>query len=113
MAPSGAGSTPLDGSYLYVDNLAFAGTSSGISDGPAKSLVEVFPNPASQFVYVAQTNPSKETIFEINSIDGKLVQTGIISGIKSKIELKDLKSGVYFINLINDGVKTTKRLVIN
>lgn len=113
-ASSGAGTgSPVDGSYLYIDNLAFSGTATGINEGQAPVIAEVFPNPAKQFVYVAQTNPAKETKFEINSIDGKLVQTGFISGIRAKIELNNLKSGIYFVNLINDGVKTTKRLVIS
>ncbi len=111
---SGAGTgNAMDGSYVYVDNLAFAGTATGITDGPIPSIVELFPNPATQYVYVTQTNPSKETKYEITSIDGKLVQSGKINGIKAKIEFKNLKSGAYFVNLINDGVKTTKRIVIN
>ncbi|MBK6987143.1 MAG: T9SS type A sorting domain-containing protein [Bacteroidetes bacterium] len=111
---SGAGTGgPVDGSYIYLDNLAFTGTATGITTGPIPVVVEVYPNPAKQFVFVDQSNPAKETKYEINSLDGKSVQTGTIYGIKSKIEFNDLKPGVYFVNLINDGVKTVKRIVIS
>lgn len=111
---SGAGpGGAVDGSYLYLDNLAFAGTATGITNGPIPSVVEVYPNPARQFVFVAQSTPAKETKYEITTIDGKLAQTGTISGIKARIDFQNLKSGVYFVNLINDGEKVTKRLVIN
>lgn len=107
--PGGA----VDGSYLYLDNLAFAGTATGITSGTIPSIVELYPNPAKQFVFVAQSTPSKETKYEITTIDGKLAQTGTISGIRSKIEFNDLKPGAYFVNLINDGEKVTKRIVIS
>ncbi|MBP6532930.1 MAG: T9SS type A sorting domain-containing protein [Bacteroidia bacterium] len=111
---SGAGTGgPVDGSYIYLDNLAFAGTATGVTTGPVPVIAEVYPNPAKQFVFVDQSNPAKETKYEITSLDGKLVQSGTIYGIKSKIEFNVLKPGAYFVNLINDGKKVVKRIVIN
>lgn len=114
ISASGASTaTPSDGSYVYLDNLGFSGTASGISEGTAKSFVEIFPNPAKQYVFVVQNNPAKQTKFEITTRDGKIVQTGTISGAKAKIELTKLSSGVYFVNLVNDGEKVCKRLVVD
>ncbi len=110
---SGAGSgTIVDGSYLYIDNLAFAGTSAGIINTNAQDFVQIFPNPAKQFVYVVQNNPSLETKYVITSIDGKKVQEGTITGTKAKLELNNISKGIYLLQLTNDNKKTTKRLFV-
>lgn len=110
---SGASSgSPVDGSYLYVDNLAFAGTASGISNTPAPLTIDLFPNPANQFFYIAKSNYDKETKYEIASIDGKIVQTGVAIGATTKVELKNVASGVYLVHLFNEGAKITRKIII-
>lgn len=106
------GSTGNDGSYLAIDNLAFVGTSSGVIDQSTTDFTEVYPNPTSDFFYILQSNPSIETKYEISTIEGKIVQTGIISGNKAKVTLNGISKGVYFVTLINDERRVTKRVFV-
>ncbi|MFZ7114727.1 MAG: T9SS type A sorting domain-containing protein [Bacteroidota bacterium] len=110
---SGSAITPVDGSYLYLDNLAFAGSASGINTLSPPLMVELYPNPASDYFYILKSTPEKETRFEISSVDGKIVQKGILKSAKTKIEVPDLAKGVYFVNVFNEGNKTSRRLVVN
>lgn len=110
---SGSASTPVDGSYLYLDNLAFVGSVSGINTISPQLMVELYPNPASEYIYIVKNSNEKETKFEISSVEGKLVQSGILKNAKTKIELNNLSKGVYFVNVFNESSKTTRRLVVN
>ena len=97
---SSAGS-PVDGSYLYVDNVAFAGTAAGINTISPQIMIDVYPNPASDFIYILKTTSEKETKFEISSIVGNIVQSGILKNSRTKIELKNLSKGVYFVTILS------------
>jgi hypothetical protein len=39
-------------------------------------MVELYPNPASEYIYIVKNSNEKETKFEISSVEGKLVQSG-------------------------------------
>lgn len=108
---SASGSTPSNGSYLYVDNIAFAGTVSGVNEVLQNSNFQIFPNPS----YQNEVNfvLDKETInsIEIYSIEGKLVKQISYSNNNNqlKFDIADLSKGQYFIKAITaDGVLTKK-----
>lgn len=59
------------------------------------SLIQVFPNPASNVVYFQIDIPSARTI-ELITMDGKVVRSINVQGSVVEMDLKNLSNGMYF-----------------
>jgi len=105
VALSSANATILDGSLgyakigseLYLDNLRL----STEVDKPKELdyVVNVFPNPAKEYINISSTNPTEQLI-KIYSLTGKLViETTFIS--KVKIDISKLPTGTYIYNVLD------------
>lgn len=116
---SASGTTPVNSSYLYADNLAFTGTvptgiSSVVNGGNSFSI---FPNPATNVATINYTSKSGQNIkVSINDISGKLIQTiqpSVVSGKNQiQVDLNGLSKGVYVIRMDSEvGTETQKLLV--
>tara|TARA_B110000902_G_C14269877_1_gene572733 strand:- start:334 stop:2355 length:2022 start_codon:yes stop_codon:yes gene_type:complete len=71
----------------------------------------VYPNPSSGEINIFTNSPFIGKI-EVLDVTGKLIHEEIISGQTSSINL-NATPGVYFINMVNDNVKSeTKRIII-
>jgi hypothetical protein len=93
--------TPDAGAY------EFGGTLS--SESPiVLSNVKVYPNPASEFVYVEGINQIES--IEVYSVLGVLEKT--IRG-KNYLDTSKLSSGIYLLIIKNNSSSITKRLVVN
>ena len=114
IAVSSANSTILDGSLgyakigseLYLDNLKL----STEVDKPKEVdyIVNVFPNPANEYINVSSTNPSEQLI-KVYSLTGKLVvETSFTSTIK--IDISALSTGTYIYNVID---KSTNQISVS
>lgn len=104
-------------SNLYSISLNYPGyavsrstSPNGIGSIPNKSPVEIYPNPASDVLYV-QNNPGKVNLIEILNLDGK---TESISSKKTEesgieINIQNLKPGMYLLRIVyNEGMITRK-----
>lgn len=76
-------------------------------------LIEVFPNPATNEVYVNLSN-LKYTVITMTDITGKVVRelSSATSQGAVKIATGDLARGVYAISISNPGYKVVKRVVL-
>jgi len=72
------------------------------------SNVKVYPNPASEFVYVEGINQIES--IEVFSVLGVLEKT--ITG-KNYLDTSELSSGIYLLIIKNNSSSITKRLVVN
>jgi len=75
-------------------------------DGYAMRL---YPNPASSFLNVAMITQDVFD-YEIKSITGQLVGKGTVSN-HAKINVSNLKVGVYFLQVLMDNEVVSKRFV--
>jgi hypothetical protein len=117
---SASGKTPANGSMLYVDNLAFAGSVAGITENKNKSSDFTFyPNPAKDILNLNYTLKSNDNaIIKITDITGKTVKeykpaSSVIGSNTQNINVNDLSGGVYFISIQTQNSITTKRLIID
>lgn len=105
VALSSANATILDGSLgyakigseLYLDNLKL----STEVDKPKELeyVVNVFPNPAKEYINISSTNPTEQLI-KIYSLTGKLViETSFTSN--AKLDISTLPSGTYIYNVLD------------
>lgn len=98
-----SGSSPTAGDYLYVDNLAFSGTVTGISETAAKSTtVNVFPNPANNEIeFSSSTSLHKGDRLIISDISGNIILNRSLNDNFFKVNTSAIASGTYIYKLVN------------
>ena len=72
-------------------------------------IVQIFPNPTSDFLTVNTASSSKIT-YQITAIDGRIILDGVLKG-NAKINLKSLNPGSYFISGTLNNQVFTKHFV--
>ncbi len=110
-----SGLSPTADDYLWVDNLAFTGTVTGI-DVQKKCLnnMEVYPNPCSQNINVnVNLIYSGQTTFEILDLTGKIIlskTTTLPQGESIQtIDISNLSKGFYIVRFTTEsGIETGK-----
>ncbi|MCX6244300.1 MAG: T9SS type A sorting domain-containing protein [Bacteroidetes bacterium] len=75
--------------------------------------LSVYPNPVSSILYMNTGEQEKPLSLKVYDITGRLVSTGnIVPGPVQRIDVKDLASGVYLLEIINaDGGRATRKFV--
>ncbi|NNE16816.1 MAG: T9SS type A sorting domain-containing protein [Saprospiraceae bacterium] len=69
---------------------------------------EIFPNPVSNKLII-NLNLTKEKEYKIYSLNGELVLSGIVKSNSNSIEISNLSSNIYFINIGNNISKFIKQ----
>jgi hypothetical protein len=83
---------PAGSGVVYVDNVLFHTTSSGLGENDANN-VHVFPNPANEFLFISGTSELESVrIFDLN---GKLVLSDELIG--NKCNISSLNPGAYMV----------------
>lgn len=113
-----SGSAPTQDDYLWVDNLAFSGSVTGLNQLEKNvSTISTYPNPSTEFINV-ELNVKKSTILLIQLMDltGKIVKeinAGEIQGVfKTTILTNDLYKGIYFLKVSSKESRDVKKIVI-
>ena len=78
-----------------------------IKDNDIDQSVGVYPNPAQDFVNVNATSNIKT--IEVFDVQGRVIQTKIVSGNETKVDLTNNTKGIYFLKIKTDfGFKIEK-----
>ncbi|MBX3163595.1 MAG: zinc-dependent metalloprotease [Bacteroidetes bacterium] len=113
------------GNRLYLDEINFTGREVEVEDDTAinelaKAIrLNVYPNPASSEAKIRFTLADAALIkYSVTHITGALlVETAVSTYTPGKhdinISTEKLQSGIYFVNLELNGVKLTKKLLVN
>ncbi len=107
---------PIVGSILKVDDLNLAGGTLGITKYSILKSINIFPNPASDLINVQFNNEtSAQTVVTLFSLVGQKVKEVILpvgTGLSS-INVRDLKDGMYFIQIQSGKDKYLQKISIN
>ncbi len=68
----------------------------------------IHPNPSNNKIFISE-NFAENDIYEITSMDGKALQTGVVSG--GSIGIETLKTGIYIIKLKTEFGESVQRFV--
>jgi len=104
--------------YLEVDTFELSSTSTSINNNNLDLKFSIYPNPANNNLTLDFTSEnSNKSILSITNIIGEKIkesQINTVAGINTfNLNLEGINNGVYFINLINNSSKSTKKLVIS
>ncbi|HPR32854.1 MAG TPA: Ig-like domain-containing protein, partial [Prolixibacteraceae bacterium] len=85
---------------------------SAVVDQKTGSLI-IYPNPVKkEFVLYIDDCPAKATI-QLHDINGKLCIEQKSTGAKNQLNLRGIKSGVYFVTIDSDTHKQVRKIIIN
>lgn len=95
--------------YFERDENVLIGIASTEEKTPAFNM---FPNPANETVTIELDRVSSGVV-QIHGIDGRLIKTeSWTSDAKMKLDVSDLKSGIYLIKVLVGSMSKTQRLII-
>jgi hypothetical protein len=102
----GASSLPTDSVLVFQD-----ATSSISETENFGSLINIYPNPSNDFVTISNL-PIGSTI-KILDINGKLVYRDETVNLQTSFSTANLVSGIYIVQIQNNGVIANKKLIVN
>lgn len=99
-----SGASPANGDYLWVDNLAFTGSATGISEISEQALV-TSPNPANNEIVISGSKAFQQgDRLIITDLFGKVVFDNITNGNTMTVSTASFANGTYIYKLhSNDG----------
>lgn len=86
-----------------------------LSNGDFKDIqneIKFYPNPVRDILSIQNDN-SFPSFYEINDIQGRLIEQGTLTSGENKLNLEHLKQGMYLITVHNRFTKFTKRIAKN
>ncbi len=109
-----SGSNPTNNDYLWVDNLAFSGTVTGISSPKSDRAFTVFPNPAHAELNIDLRTLQGDATITIKDVSGQTLRaaTPIATGSIRTISTANLKAGIYIVS-IQQGEHEMKSLFLH
>jgi hypothetical protein len=116
---SSSGRTPVANSYLYVDNLAFSGSVTGIKNiNSYLSNISLYPNPSSGSVTVElnvqKTSPVKLQLSDVTGKIMKEISAGeVLGNYKTTLNTVGLSQGTYFLKITANDAVEVKKILIN
>ena len=64
-----------------------------------ENSIKLYPNPANQTVYVITSEDLNGNAYQILDADGKIVRKGNLGGNKTAVDLGNIPSGIYFLDV--------------
>lgn len=104
------GSSSEPGTFLRIDDLVFSGGDVGIDEITTNDY-SIYPNPATSQLIILSKNTSLSD-FEIIDASGKILRTGKINGLYTQVDVSDIASGSYFIQLKGNQAVDIQKLII-
>ena len=100
---SASGKIPVDGSYLYIDNLSFFGSTLGLEEQSNQAGLIIFPNPVIQNNLIVDLKNHEVTADYVYIMDlyGKVISRGELKNQRFPItmDVSTLQTGAYFIRI--------------
>ena len=113
-----SGSVPTNNDYLWVDNLAFSGTVTGIEkyDTFLNNMI-VYPNPSTESITLNLNLKSSQQIkIEVTDLTGKLIRSknaGMLQGESIQtINVSGIAKGTYLVRVVGEQATEIRKVVI-
>lgn len=97
------------GNNLYLDEIRTAVTVS--VEENENGILRVYPNPAKDLVTVDMTS-ANEANWTLINMNGQTVKVGVLENGTGSIDVADLPSGMYMLQLVSNGKTTTERVIV-
>ncbi|MFA5573904.1 MAG: choice-of-anchor J domain-containing protein [Brumimicrobium sp.] len=103
--------TTFDGFKLYLDDV-YVRTNDPLSVKKESIQFDVYPNPTQDFIYVSSGTTQINHVSVINTL-GEIVYSSTNESNNIKIDLRELNTGLYFINIETPEGNFTRKVLKN
>jgi hypothetical protein len=112
---SASGKNPVNGSYLYIDDLAFAGGTVGMNNLSTIPDLIIYPNPVTRnklMIDLKRKDFTAESI-DILDIQGNTIpgKTMINQHFPVTLDVSDLHPGEYFLRINSQGTRFRQKFI--
>jgi hypothetical protein len=111
-----SGNAPTNNDYLWIDELAFTGSVTGIKNQNVSTKLAVFPNPSTGNLTLDLSSISDKqvivTIFDLQGNKIKQIQ-GLQVSSNATIDISELAQGNYLLNIISKTEIITSKFIKN
>ena len=83
----------------------------GVNNVLAQNDVKLYPNPAKEMVTIEVAYGTKNVI-TIMDLSGKIIETIQSNKVMTNLNLNNLQSGIYFVNIYNENGSITKKMIV-
>ena len=98
-----------DDDQIVLAMLEVEEVTTSIGQDILESTVQVYPNPASEYVNVATPRDSE---VEVINFLGQVMLRQAVSG-NARLDVSDYDQGIYFVRISHQGESLTKRIIVN
>ncbi len=85
--------------FLFSNPLCNVGISNGISTQTKSNVINVFPNPAEEYLKLEGDIKSKYLNYQITNLNGQLIQKAPFKEFPAILDIGHIPPGVYFISI--------------
>ncbi len=106
------GPLPFSGAYYFVDDFSVELSDLDVSGIPEESKFDfmLYPNPSNDITNILLNNSSKQALFTLSSINGKILKSGkFVESIQ--LSLADFSPGIYLIDVEIGDIIIQKKLI--
>jgi hypothetical protein len=98
---------------FYIDDVGYTHLSGvGVDENEAADFVTIFPNPSNGLVNIEMGATSKTTTYRVYDIAGKVVATDVLTVGTQTMDLTNLNSGMYILEVQQGAAIQTERIVL-
>lgn len=102
-----------DAGFGFTNTIVFCIGENGLNElSDLQESWSMYPNPASDVIEFGFTNDNLTKEITIITAQGSVVRTASTSGVSTNLNISDLASGVYFVQMKNALGTSTKQLII-
>ena len=94
------------GNNIWVDNINISNQPAGIEENEDNSIA-IFPNPAKEVLNITSEKVINQ--IDVYDVNGKLVKS--YTNVNNTINVKDLATGVYMLNITTEDGQVSKKIV--
>jgi hypothetical protein len=96
--------------YFCIDNFTTNETDEAVSNVPATFIAKVYPNPATNTLYIDLSDNSVQQV-SVYDMAGKMIGSYPVNGNQLSINTASLPAGMYVLQLTGNGKTATARFV--
>jgi hypothetical protein len=112
---SASGNSPQNYSYLYVDNLSFSGSVTGIEEQGADATFDLFPNPSIDAINIRWSSASGPMQATLSDASGRIVHTEKVNPTNNTahMDVSAMAEGSYLLSITDrQGKRFTRPVII-
>lgn len=103
------GFDPIPGSTFIIDDLELVYTANSIAKQTQQPNMHVYPNPATDILYVTGLD-SDNIPYQLFNSHGQIIQTGILNN-GNTINMMDVKNGIYILKVQHKNAELFAKIV--